>query len=177
MIGISARPLVSRSACNADAGSRRAGCRPAPFSQRPRIKTASYTSPASAVVDRKVRNFNISPSGRHRIDSARGLCLAALPTKTAREVAVMPTYEIRISQGSNASNFVVDLPNEAMARDEVIAIFGDLARDFARELPQDPWNIEILDPARRRVLKLTAHAELGSAPAYRRSSSSECTQT
>jgi hypothetical protein len=44
----------------------------------------------------------------------------------------------------------------------VIAIFGDLARDFARELLQDPWNIEIVDPARRRILKLTAHAELGS---------------
>lgn len=59
----------------------------------------------------------------------------------------MPTYEIRISQGSNASKYAVDLPNEATARDEVIAIFGDLARDFARELLQDPWNIEILDPA------------------------------
>ena len=89
----------------------------------------------------------------------------------------MPAYEIRISQGSNASNYVLDLPNEAMARDEVIAIFGDLARDFARQLLQDPWNIEILDPARRRVLKLTAHAEFGSAPADRRSSSSECAQT
>ena len=75
---------------------------------------------------------------------------------------MMPTYEIRISQGSNASKYAVDLPNEATARDEVIAIFGDLARDFARELLQDPWNIEIVDPARRRILKLTAHAELGS---------------
>jgi hypothetical protein len=74
----------------------------------------------------------------------------------------MPTYEIRISQGSNASKYAVDLPNEATARDEVIAIVGDLARDFARELLQDPWNIEIVDPARRRILKLTAHAELGS---------------
>jgi hypothetical protein len=74
----------------------------------------------------------------------------------------MPTYEIRISQGSNASKYAVDLPNEATARDEVIAIFGDLARDFARELPQHSWNIEILDPARRRILKLTAHAESGS---------------
>ena len=49
---------------------------------------------------------------------------------------MMPTYEIRISQGSNASNNAIDLPNDATARDEVMAIFGDLARDFVREVPQ-----------------------------------------
>ena len=89
---------------------------------------------------------------------------------------MMPTYEIRISQGSKASNHAIDLPNDATARDEVMAIFGDLARDFVREVPQVPWIIEILDPAGRRVLKLTVHAELGS-PASRHLSSSECIQT
>jgi hypothetical protein len=51
----------------------------------------------------------------------------------------MPTYEIRISQGSKATKYAVDLPNEVAARDEVIAMFGDLTRDIVRELLQDPW--------------------------------------
>ena len=72
----------------------------------------------------------------------------------------MPTYTIHIQQGSQTNSHPVDLPDVDAARREAIAMFADLARDIASNLPNHPdWRIEVTEPAGGTVFRLGISAE------------------
>jgi hypothetical protein len=71
----------------------------------------------------------------------------------------MSTYSFRISQGSDLSDTAVELATDEGACREAMCVFGDLARDFVKRLPNDFWQLEVLGPSGDRVITLTAHAE------------------
>jgi hypothetical protein len=65
----------------------------------------------------------------------------------------MPTYTIHIHQGSRTNSHPVDLPDVDAARREAIAMFADLARDIADELPShSDWRIEVIEPEEEQFL-------------------------
>jgi hypothetical protein len=72
----------------------------------------------------------------------------------------MPTYTIHIHQGSQTNSHPVSLPDVDAARREAIAMFADLARDIANNLPSHPdWRIEVIEPAGGTVFRLSILAE------------------
>jgi hypothetical protein len=72
----------------------------------------------------------------------------------------MPNYTIHIHHGSHTNSQPVSLPDVDAARREATAMFADLARDSASNLPSQPdWRIEVIEPAGATVFRLGILAE------------------
>jgi hypothetical protein len=72
----------------------------------------------------------------------------------------MPNYTIHIRQGSHTNSHPVSLPDVDAARREAIAMFAELARGIASNLPNHAdWRIEVIEPAGRTVFRLGVLAE------------------
>ncbi len=79
----------------------------------------------------------------------------------------MPNYTIHIHQGSHRASHPVSLPDVDAARREAIAMFADLARDIANNLPSYPdWRIEVIEPAVGTVFGLGILAEDAALAAF-----------
>ena len=73
----------------------------------------------------------------------------------------MPRYAFRTCYGEHPRPAVIaDCADDDAAQREAAAVFGDLARDIAGELPSNPkWQIEVADDAGKTIFRLSVLAE------------------